>query len=42
MLKLLIDTIKRPLNTKKQSKGSHSYIYQKLYFVKDKKMTITY
>ena len=37
ILKLLVDTIRRPLNTKKQSNGSPLYIDQKIYFMKGKK-----
>ena len=37
MLKLLVDKIRRPLNTKKQSNGSPLYIDQKIYFMKGKK-----
>ena len=37
MLKLLVDMIRRPLNTKKQSNGSPLYIDQKIYFMKGKK-----
>ena len=42
MLKLLVDKIRRPLNTKKQSNGSLLYIDQKIYFMKGKKMKIIF
>ena len=37
MFRLLTDTIRRPQNTKKQSKGSSSYIDQKKLFYKREK-----
>ena len=35
MLKLLIDTIRRLLNTKNQTKRSSFYFDQRIYFIKE-------
>ena len=42
MLKLLVDTIRRSLNTKKQSKGSPLHIDQKIYIKKEREKNEDY
>ena len=42
MLKLLIDTIRRSLNTKKQSKGSPLHIDQTIYIKKEREKNEDY